>query len=453
VQNPENQRNTSTIFFAFRLKKPLLLLAVIYGFWSSAILAGEDDLISVYRLAEKADPTYLQAQANYLAEKQRYRQARGRLMPNINASANVGRNDFESNLWARKYESRGYSLSLKQPLIDIGLFAGFSESKAQGRRARAIFLAAKHNLILRTIQQYFDVLLAYDGVTQAEAATKAIRQQLRVAQDRLDAGLGTATDVYDARARFEIARTETLEVQSQLNDTIEALYGITGQRQNLLKRLIPDIPAIKPDPSDEQEWVDQALEQNFELIAAEEEVIVAKKQLLSAQSRHFPILNLVGAHRKSDSVNSSTGLDERLRDTSIGVEMTVPIFQGGALFAGDEEARQRYNAALQNAEKIRRATERKARSAYEGTVSGIERNRALRHAVVASESALDSKQAAYEAGIETNLDVLNAQRDLYRTKRDYARARYNYLLSMVSLKLAAGILSDEDLLYINELLE
>lgn len=451
---------------------PSRWLAVVLGFLGCSPGAYAEDLIEVLQLGRQHDPTYLEAKATFQAEKEKLPQARALLLPNLSASANRTRFDDEttregpgildpSGIPVSKrtddvsYTSKGYSLSLTQPLYDATLFAGLKQAKVTVRQAEAEFAAAEQALFIRVAQAYFGLLLAHVGVDLAVAEKTANKTQLDLANARLEVGLGTITDVHDAKARYQLAEAQEIEAMNALDDAREALHELTARTIEQVARPRPGYPLVSPDPPDIDKWTQRALAQNLSMIAAEAESEIARQEIRRQRAGHFPTVDIVGSSSSDDNARSAiTPNIEIDRDSnSIGVELNLPLIQGGLVSSLTAEAKHRYDAAMQAYERERRNTVRTTRSAYLGVSSGVQRIRALNQAVIASESALEAKQEGFQAGIETNIDVLNAQRDLFRAKRDYVGAQYDYIINILLLKQAAGILAESDLLEINKWLE
>ncbi len=420
------------------------------------------DLLTVYQRALRYDPRFRSAEATYRADRQKLPQARALLLPNISATAARNRVDTDRKVSGAltflpsnqvTYNRSDYTLSVTQPIFNGSAFAAFREAKAQVRQAEATFAASKQDLILRVAEAYLGVLLAKDSLDLAEAQKKALQRALEVAQGRLEVGLATITDVHDARARFEVAAAQEIEAQNTLEDARQALREVTGEPPGRLYRLAETIPLVTPDPPDVRRWVDIAIKQNLALLAQQAATDTAREEVSRVRAGHYPTLDLVGnrSYDKSDASISGPGV--RTDTTEYGVQLNVPLFQGGLIMAQTTEAVQRYSAAQQNYEAQRRSTERTARLSFLSVSSAKARVTALKQSVIAGESALEAKQEGYEAGINTILDVLDAERDLYQAKRDYSDARHNYVLNLLRLKQAAGTLTEDDLVQVNRWLE
>jgi len=421
--------------------------------------APADDLLDVYRRAEQNDPRFRAATATYRAALERRPQARAGLLPLIEATADATRNDnrvrTDAGIVSRpagraSFDSTGYTLSLTQPVYNAAVFAGLRQAGAEVRRAEAQFAAARQELITRAAEAYFQVLAAQDGLALAEAEQTAIARQLEVAEGRLEVGLAAITDVHDARARFELAAAQLIEARNLLADRREALRELTGAAPVALAPLA-DLPLTRPEPAEVDRWVETAGRQNLALAASREAVEIAREEVRRRRAGHFPTLDIVGSRTYTDDEGSVARPDVNVRtdNEAIGLELNLPIFQGGLVAARTAEAAQLLQAAEQELEAAVRGVERATRAAYLGAASGAARVQALTQAVVASESALEAKREGFEAGINSNIDVLDASRDLFRARRDLAAARYDYVLNLMRLKQSAGTLGDEDLVTVN----
>lgn len=437
---------------------PICLSALAAGLLFLAPDARADDLITVYKLAQDSDPKFRAAQSVYLAEREKLPQARAGLMPTLNARASRDRNNNEtvtdSFIPGRpsaqfEYSSSEYSLSLSQPVYNAAVFSGFSQAKAEVRRAEAEYAAAGQDLILRVAQVYLEMLLAQDSLEFTRAEKISIQRQWESAEARLKVGLATITDVHDAQARFEIAAAREIEAENGLQDKREALRELTGRLPESSARVGVNMPLITPEPADINQWVEKSLAQNYSLLAKREAAEGAREQVKRQRAGHYPTLDLVGTRTRNDADGSVTGPGIRANNTVVGLQINVPLFQGGLVSSRAEEAAHRYDAAQQEFEATRRATERAARASYLGVAGGAAKVTALTQAVVAGESALNAKTEGFAAGVNTNIDVLDASRDLYRAKRDLSSARHDYLLNLLRLKQTAGILSESDLAQVN----
>lgn len=421
---------------------------VIFSAFSFPITSGATDLLEVFKLALQKDPVFLAAEATYRADRYLVKQARADLLPNISATANQAQNDKTVNGTPQNFGSSGYTFSVRQTLINWARYEEFRQAKAEVRRAEAVHSAAGQDLIRRVTNLYFNILNASDTLSLSRSEQAAIAKQLELAKARLEVGLGTITEVHDANARHKLAIAQSIDAENLLQDARQALGESVGTSPAELEILKKDIPLLLPDPPKIEHWTDKSRNHNFSLIAAIAETEIARRKLLVNRAGHLPTLDVVGSRTQSDSVDPFGG-DLNSTNNSVRIEITVPIFSGGKTHALSGEAKYRYQAAIQNLEAVRRNVFRTTRGAFLGIQGDVSRVSALEQAVIAGESALEAKILGFEAGISSNIDVLNAQRDLFSSKRDYAQSRYSYLLNLLKLKEASGTLDIDDLKKIN----
>lgn len=416
------------------------------------------DLLDAFRLAEQNDAKYRAATANYQATRTRVPQARAGLLPSVNATGDITRNDVETrtdlDILSRPrgravYDSTGYRLSLKQPVYNAVAFAALRQARAEVRRAEAEYVVARHDLIVRIAEAYFQVLAAKDSLNFAIAERQATARQLEIAEGRREVGLAAITDVHDARARYEIAKAQEIDAENRLEDKQEALRELTGSRIERLSPLGQSMPLITPDPPDVEQWVQTAAAQSFAVAVRRETLVMAREEVQRQRAGHYPTLDIVGNQTREDADASISGPGIRSDTSVVGLQLSVPLYQGGAVSARTSEAAHRYMAARAELEGQQRATERAIRTTYHGAASGAARVSALMQAVTAAGRAFDAKRQGFEAGINSNLDVLDAARELFRTRRDLAAARYEYVQNTLRLKQAVGSLSEDDLVQAN----
>ena len=301
--------------------------------------------------------------------------------------------------------------------------------------------------MMRVSQRYFDVLEAEDELSFARATLEAFRQQLMQSRQRFEVGLIAITDVEEAKAGFDLARAQLIAAENALDTAREALRETSGEYQEDLAPL-GEMPLVTPEPADIDQWTETALAQNLRLLAAGHDAETARREIERARAGHSPTLDAVGLHRREDR----TGLGQT-DSTSIGLQLNLPFYAGGAVLSRTRESRHRYRQALDELERERRRAQRETRDAYLGINSGISRVTALEQAVRSSEAAAGAIEAGFQVGTRTSVDVLNAQRELYGARRDLAGARYNYIRNVLRLKHAAGTLSEDDLRQISAWLE
>jgi outer membrane protein len=292
------------------------------------------------------------------------------------------------------------------------------------------------------VESHFDILLAQDSLEFAKAENAAIGRQLDQAKQRFDVGLIAITAVHEAQAAYDQSRADLIQAENDLDNAWEALYEITKQKVNRLAVLDKNLVLSKPIPENIEQWSTKALDQNLSIKAAEKATKIARNNVKVQQSGHLPSLDLVGSHsraRYKDSTASDTNT------SSIGLQLTVPLYAGGAVNSQTRQARYELEASQENLDKERRSVIRQVRDAYRGVLASISSVKALKASTVSTRSALEATEAGYEVGTRTIVDVLNSQRDLYRSLKNYANVRYNYIMSGLRLKQATGTVSENDL--------
>jgi outer membrane protein len=418
-------------------------------FVCGAQLAWAENLMDIYKQAQVSDPTLQSAKSAYQAAQTGKPQARSFLLPNASFSANTSDNSQDSSITGKTdYNSNGYQLSVTQPVFRYNYFLQYKQAGAAVSRAEAEYSSAEQALILRAAERYFAVLAAKDNLEFARAEKTAIARQLEQAKKRFDVGLIAITDVHEAKAAYDLSVAQVIAAENQLATSYEALSEITGTPHKELAILGDKMPLITPDPANLDKWTDVALKQNLQLRAFRFATEVAQQNIRIQRSGHLPTLDIVASRsHSSGGGNTITGESDT---NSIALQLNVPLFTGGLTTEKTREAIYLYDQARSDLEKQRRSTVRQIRDAYRGVLSGISRVKALLQATVSNRSALETTQAGFEVGTRTIVDVLVAQRELFRAQRDYAQARYDYLLNTLRLKQAAGNLVVGDLQKINQ---
>jgi outer membrane protein len=352
---------------------------------------------------------------------------------------------------SESYKESGLGLNLTQPIYRQDRLVKLEQSDSTIAQAEADYASAEIDLMVRSTTAYFDILSAEDDLRVANAEREATGRQLEQAQQRFDVGLIAITDVHEARAAYDAARASEIAAENSLDNAWEALFEIIGPKaKSHLAKLGDDLLLNPPVPNSLQDWSDTAQQQNYGIIAARSNLKVLEQEIDVSKAGHYPTLDLVGAYSmsRSDS-DKATELDRG----SIGLSLEVPIYTGGAVSASTRQSQANFRAAQQSLDQTRRAVNRQVRDAFRGVLSTISQVEALKAATVSAQSALESTQAGYEVGTRTIVDVLNVQRNLFSSQRDYLNSRYGYILNGLSLKSAAGTLSEGDLEAVNGWLE
>lgn len=433
------------------------VLAVMLGLSVSAEAA---DLVDIFRAAQANDPVFAAEVAKHQAGQEKLTQGRSLLLPSVNANANTTYNQYNVQYLNAppglpfpagqfRYNSHGYGVTLVQPLYREQNWALYSESELQVAQADAQFKTAQNDLVLRVSRAYFDVLLAQDDVDLAAAQKAAISEQLEQAKRNFEVGTATITDTHEAQSRFDLTTAQEIAAQSNLEIKKRMLQQLTNAQTDNLRRLGGQFNLDSPQPSDMEKWVADAQQHNVQLESAQAAAELADKEVDRNRGGHYPTLDLVASYNRTVANGGTFGVGSDGRMTSVGVQLNVPLFQGGAVQSKWREAEANRDRARSELESTNRSVALQTRQAYLGVVNGIAQVKALQAALKSSESLLESSKLGQEVGVRTNLDVLNAQQQLYSTRRDLYQSEYNYLLSQLQLKAAAGTIAEEDLAAVN----
>jgi outer membrane protein len=423
--------------------------------------AGAADLVEVYRDAQKYDAVYSAARYNVEAGRERLVQGRALVLPSLNLTGNATRQRIESESrdpalvpsFTRNPNVLGYTLTFTQPIFRPGNWLQYDQAEFQVKQAEAVFGQAAQDLILRVSQAYFDVLAAQDTLALVRAQKAAISEQLAQAKRNFEVGTATITDTHEAQARFDLSGAQEIAAANDLENRRRALQLLTGKEYPALKPVRTDVRLTAPNPPEMQTWVDLAEKQGYPVQIQEAAAEVARLEARRASSAHLPTLDFVATHgQNNQSQLTTTVVGADVTTTTIGLQLAVPIFQGGAISSREREAAALSLRARDELENARRSAALSSRQSYLAVINGIAQVGALEQAMVSSRSALDSNKLGYEVGVRINIDVLNAQQQLFSTQRDLAVARYNTITNHLRLKAAAGSLDERDLEEVNRAL-
>ncbi len=407
-----------------------------------------DNLLEIFTLAAKRDPELRAARENYQAVKESTPQARASLLPNLSLSASSSENKQTNNGIRSDFSADNVSLVLTQPVFNYKFLMTLKQAKTTVRKAGIDLSAAYQALILRVAERYFAVLSAKDNLTFLQAEKKSFSRKLEEAQKRFKVGLIAITGVHEARSARDLSAAQVIEAENILANAIEKLREITGQTHDRLAELKDTIPLTSPAPRNMNQWTKTALRQNLQLQSTQQDIEIARIDIKIKNSGHLPTLDLVASKSKNNTTGGFFGARESDTGT-IELRLNVPIFSGGLTRSQTKQARHKYQQAVELHEKQQRTTLSQTRNAYRGILAGISRVKALKQAIISARSALRATQAGFEVGTRTIVDVLNSQRELFKAKSNYSRARHDYVLNLLRLKQAAGTLSIDDLKAVN----
>lgn len=422
--------------------------------------AHASDMLSVLDAARQADPEYAAAQRSQQADRQALTQGRAALLPSLNASYSHLRNDntvegSQGNPDTdRTFDTQTTTVSLVQPLFRPETWYSYGQGKALANAGDARFASEQQSFLLRVAENYTNVLRSWDNLVASRAAEKAIGRQLDQTRERFEVGLVPITDVHEAQAVHDLARVNLIQAEADFAVARDELRAFTGEDLSSVTGLRADLPMPGPEPSSPQAWMDRAREANPELLAARYNADAARSAASQGLSRQLPSVDLVGQYQHVHNVNEddTTSAVDPLFDrhgNSVGIQVNVPIFAGGGLNSQRLEASYRYQAAEEQYRLVYRDVGQSAQSLTRVVRANAQRVKARRQAVVSAQSALKATESGYEVGTRNAVDLLNAQRSFYQAERDYAFARYDYIISSLQLKAVAGMLSRQDIEEIN----
>ncbi len=441
------------------LKQSASRLSVLLALLCLAGPARPVDILQVYHEALVNDAQYAAARATAEAGREKLPQGLAGLLPVIGASVNTVWNENKYNpenqpKVNKDYNTNAYNVSLTQPLFRWQNVIQYGQAKWQVVQSEANFSQAAQDLILRVAQAYFDVLYALENLKAVRANKQAITQQLEQAKKNFEVGTATITDTHEAQSRYDLASAQELAGENDLEVKRFALRVIVGKELGELHRLRDNATLSPPQPASMAPWVDAAERDNYTVQSQMAAVEVAGGEVERMRAGHYPTLDAVANYGKNNNALSFAGNDTlETKARNIGLQLTIPIFEGGAVNSRTREAVANRMAAESMLENIRRVATLDARQSYLGVVNGLAQVQALNAALISSISALESNKLGYEVGIRINIDVLNAEQQVYLTKRDLAKARFDTLLSQLKLKAAVGSLGEIDLEQINPLFE
>jgi outer membrane protein len=417
------------------------------------------DLLGVYREAQLQDAVYAGAKAQYIAAQERLPQGRALLLPNVNFQAGTNYNDVDTQYKTsafpsgqRDFYDYNYGVTVTQPLYRRANSLVYEQAKIQVKQAENALGAASQDLMTRVAQAYFDVLLARANLNTIKAQKVAVAEQLEQAKRNFVVGTATITDSREAQARYDLVVAQELGAENDLEVRTRALEVLVGRPVGELAGLSLPVSLNPPNPVDMNSWVEQAYQSNLQVALAQQSLELAAREVDKMQAGHYPTLDAVGSLTKNYASSSAQGFGSEIDALVVGLQLNVPIYQGGAISSQVREAVANQEKARQDLENARRTVALQTRQAYLGVTSGLSQVRALEQAVASTQLQLDSTKLGQEVGVRTAVDVLNADQQLAIARRDLAQAIYNTILSQLRLKAAVGKLTEADLADVNGLL-
>ncbi len=434
-----------------------------------ASAAQAQSLVDMYEAARGYDASFISAKAQFEANLAKANQTLGGVLPNIALSANVSRTYFDLRYDSgfqppgfvnpRYYGTGSAGVTLTQPIYRPAAWAAYKQGGRLLEQAAAQYEAAEQDLLVRVSQAYFDVLTSEDSLASVQAQKQAVQEQLASAKRNFEVGTSTITGVRDAQARFDLSTAQEIAADNDLRIKRLALDLAVGLSNAKPKRLTDNSKLIAPPADSVDSWVSQSEVASPAVRQAQLGVEVATLEVDKAVAGHKPTLDAqisyAGARNvggTSNTTTSTTILDNHVFTPSAAIVLNVPIFAGFATQYRVKETVSLEDKARSDYENARRNTAQATRTAYFGLVAGLSQVKALEAAEASTQSALDANKLGYSVGVNINIDVLNSQSQLYQTKRDLAKARYDVLVGNLKLRQATGTLTPQDLQPINALL-
>tara|TARA_Y100000992_G_scaffold256923_1_gene190584 strand:- start:27 stop:1361 length:1335 start_codon:yes stop_codon:yes gene_type:complete len=440
-----------------KYKSKLFLIILLSGHLTA------ENLLDIYNEALENDPTFKAAEYSYLADKEIVVQGRAALLPSITLSGSTNWNEYyQDDVLQQEYNSFSKSARVSQPLFRLDTWFNFKRSKSLTNAAEAEFAYEQQNLILRTAELYFGVLRAIDNLNAAISEEKAIKKQLDQAQQRYEVGLSAITGVQEAQLAYDLSKAARINNEGNLFSAREALNALIGREIFSLDELGENLQISSPFPNSKEDWVNLALKNNYQLKASYLRKDAAKSNARSAASNHLPKIDIVGSGSDSEtnqfnyegfSINGQgIPVPAVTGRRNYAIQLSVPIFQGGAVSSRRKQAYSQYNQADENTLFTERRIIQEVRSQFSNVNTLVANVNAQKQAVISATSALEATQVGYKVGTRNVVDLLQAEKNLYSAEKNLANAKYDYILANLRLALAAGTIDPSDILEINNLL-
>ena len=424
--------------------------------------AQAQSLVEMYEAARGYDAGFISAKAQLEANLARANQTLGGVLPNISASANQVKTDYKSESrdppyavpTARQLETRSVTATLTQPIYRPAAWAAYKQGGRLLQQAAAQFEASEQDLLIRVTQAYFDVLVSEDNLELLKAQRASVGEQLASAKRNFEVGTATITGVRDAQARFDLTNAQEISAENDLRIKRLALDLVTGVNDAKPKRLVPKNQLVALPKEDVSTWLALAETSSPSVKQAQLSLEIAALEVDKATAGHKPTLDAQMTYGRTENIKGTIFSDATTNvfTPTMGVVLNVPIFAGFSTMYKIRETVALEDKARSDLENTRRNTAQSTRTAYFGLLAGLSQVKAYEAAEASSQSALDANKLGYSVGVNINIDVLNSQSQLYQTKRDLAKARYDVLVTNLKLRQAAGTLTPADLQPINALL-
>ena len=433
----------------------LIYLAFCICSFSNNSSANAVNIAQILNIAEERDPRYGKAQNEAKSVASLVPQARSKLfLPHLGilgSKKQIGQ-DIQLNEafgagGKTNYVSTQYRINLTQPIYHHDRIINLSQAKKRFKKAQLSVIAAHQELIFRVAEKYFNLLSASDELYFAQSEAVSLEGQFGRAQQRFDVGLIAITDVQEAEAGYDRAKAQEIKAINLIENAVGSLREITGKYYRNISPLGSKLPLATPDPLDIDQWTDKAIDGNLELKQARIETEIQKKEVSKVRSKYLPTVDIVGGH----SFNKQGGRfgSSEIDSTDIGLELSMPLFLGGEVFFKSREEKFKYVASLNELERVQRKVEKEVRDAYLGVMNQVSLVNAYDKAVTSARSSLESTRAGFKVGNRTTIDIVDAESILSQAKRDYSKAKYEYIIETLKLKQVTGSLGMADINYVN----
>ncbi len=426
--------------------------------------AAADDLMSVYREGLQSDPVFAAARASYEASKEKLPQGRALFLPNVNLNANANYNSANYQYFNgtstlpsgyQDWPAWGAGLNITQPLLRLQNNAVYDQAELLVAQAQSQLAFAGQDLLIRVAQSYFDVLLAEYELDTVKAQKVATAEQLAQAKRNFQVGTATITDTYDAQARYDLQVAAEITATNNIEVRRSALQQIIGRAPGQLAKPPGQgqITLSPPEPNDMEAWVTAAYTNSLQVQIAKANLEIAAKEVDRNRAANYPTIDAVGSATYNSQNSSQLAIGQHISQALIGLQLNLPLYQGGAISSRVREAIANKNKAEQDYENARRTVAQNTRQAFLAVRTGLGEIGALRQAVASNQLSVDASKLGQEVGVRTQVDVLNAQGLLYTAQRDLYRSYYVTIVGQLKLKQAVGRLTPVDLDYVNRLLK
>lgn len=417
-------------------------------------------LVDVYQQALSHDPTLASALSANQAAQELIQQGKALYRPTVNFTAGAsasqtdiqyngsGANPFKSAGRA-SFQSYNYGVDARQPIYRKQNLVQMDQAATQVSLADKQLYLSRQSLILRATQVYFEVLIAQDKIDLLIAQKTAISSQLDQAKATFEVGTATITDVNEAQARYDLVVAQEIAAVNEYEIAKRSVQAITGDIPQKLATVKTDIKTNAITQSMDK-WLEVAAQNNLNIQIQQETLKYSEQEIDRVKAGHLPTLDAVASYTDSYSNGSASGFGSDLQTGIVGLQLQIPLYQGGATTSRVRQAVLNKQKAQDDVEISRRQTELETQRAYLNLNTSIAQVKAYEQALISSQSQVDSTKLGYEVGVRTSVDVLNAQQQFFSAKRDLLQSRYNYLVNIIRLKAASGVVAEADLADINQ---